>query len=290
MKKRMMYILTAALVTLIAGIIPSLYSRMEIPQYTIISGEGLNKLDSPNGAVTDDNRVFIANSKKNSIAVFNLEGEFQFPIGRFGENDGELQFPVDVELYQDQLFVADLGNNRIQVFTKEGQFLDLFPRERNIKPAAITIAFDKVYVSDIYSQTIKVYSPTGKLLQEFGARGKERLNYANGLTVMDNGDVVVSDSQNNRIAVFDSNGSYKGHLLKNEKLGFPKGMTNIEGDILVADATKKSIYRFSASGKFEEKVLGDIELEFPVDVSVSNQFNVITDNGKNEVILARRGE
>lgn len=289
MKKKFIFFFTSAIVISLAGIIPYLYSNMNLPETITITGEGLNRLDSPNGAVTDDKNVYVVNSKKNTVSVFDLEGKFQYPIGKVGENDGELQFPVDVELYRNQLYIADLGNNRIQVFTKDGQFLDIFPRERNIKPAAIAIAFDKIYVSDVSSQTVKVYSPTGILLQELVTEGEGKLNYANGLTVLENGDVAVSDSQNHRIQLFHSNGNYKGTFVKDEQLGFPKGITQEGDDILVADALKKAIYRFSSKGEFKEKVLRKIPLEFPTDVSVSNKFIVITDSGNNKVILIRRG-
>lgn len=288
MKNKFVFFFASAIVVSLSVIIPYFYANMDQPENVTIRGEGLNQLDSPNGAVTDDKNVYVVNSKKNTISVFDLEGKFQYPIGKAGENEGELQFPVDVELYGNQLYIADLGNNRIQVFTKEGQFLDLFPRERNIKPAAIAIADDKIYISDVSSQTVKVYTPTGILIQELVGEGDGKLNYANGLTVLENGDVVVSDSQNHRIQLFHGDGTFKGTLSMDEHLAFPKGMALEGEDLLVADALEKAIYRFSLKGEFKEKVGGKIPMEYPTDVSVSKKFIVITDSGNNEVILIRR--
>ncbi len=46
--------------------------------------------------------------------------------GQRGDRPGELREPVAIVVAGDEIFVSDAGNNRIQVFDREGRFLRQF--------------------------------------------------------------------------------------------------------------------------------------------------------------------
>lgn len=61
---------------------------------------------------------------KNQLHAFNLDGENLFTIGRYGTSAGGFKDPNDVFVHKGQYYVADKGNNRVQVFAADGQFVE----------------------------------------------------------------------------------------------------------------------------------------------------------------------
>jgi tetratricopeptide (TPR) repeat protein/DNA-binding beta-propeller fold protein YncE len=61
---------------------------------------------------------------KNSLHAFALDGSNIFSIGRYGSAPGGFNKPNDVFIQGGNYYVADKGNNRIQVFGPDGLFLE----------------------------------------------------------------------------------------------------------------------------------------------------------------------
>ncbi|MFQ5824487.1 MAG: NHL repeat-containing protein [bacterium] len=78
---------------------------------------GKKILHNPNGlAWTEDNKLFVADSGNNRIVIFNTEHEPIYFWGEEGEKIGAFKNPVDVAIFQNQIYVLDSDNSRIQVF------------------------------------------------------------------------------------------------------------------------------------------------------------------------------
>lgn len=98
------------------------------------AGEGLNQLDSPYQISTDGKRLVVADSANNRILVWKSipvangqPADFQIKITDHstGSQDwfglpqhARLAMPQGVFIYKDSLFVGDVGNNRVLVWTK----------------------------------------------------------------------------------------------------------------------------------------------------------------------------
>jgi sugar lactone lactonase YvrE len=112
------------------------------------SGEGPGQISQPSGiAIGPDGSAYLADSGNNRIDVFSAEGVFIRSIGKEAipsecdkehcQNDergvaGVLSNPKDVVLDSaGNLFVADYGNNRIDVFSAEGIFIRAFGKGVN---------------------------------------------------------------------------------------------------------------------------------------------------------------
>jgi sugar lactone lactonase YvrE len=103
-----------------------------------VAGDGTGELlNEPNDVVTAPNGdVFVAdghsgqnqNAPPNTvarIAKFSSDGKFIKTWGKLGSGPGEFKTPHGLALdSQGRLFVADRGNDRIQIFDQEGTFLD----------------------------------------------------------------------------------------------------------------------------------------------------------------------
>ena len=61
---------------------------------------------------------------KNSLHAFKHDGNTIFSIGRYGSSPGGFNKPNDVFIQGGNYYVADKGNNRVQVFGPDGLFLE----------------------------------------------------------------------------------------------------------------------------------------------------------------------
>ena len=78
---------------------------------------------------------FISDSGNHRIVKFNQNWEQTLTFGQRGEEDGEFQYPLCVSIGDnDLLYVTDLNNNRIQIFSPFGQFLSSIEQADNSSP------------------------------------------------------------------------------------------------------------------------------------------------------------
>ncbi|MEM9813225.1 MAG: hypothetical protein AAF913_11180, partial [Pseudomonadota bacterium] len=94
-----------------------------------IAGEFLEPVDvavCPTTAPGDfAGRVFVADRARDVIQVFNSDGDYIFHFGRSGGDRGELSAPVGIDVDLNcNVYVADRGNARAQMFDGNGAFLE----------------------------------------------------------------------------------------------------------------------------------------------------------------------
>ena len=138
---------------------------------------------------------------------------------RKGAGDGEFNMPMGVAFDKTGLvYVSDAVNNRIQVFTKEGKFVDKFgakgsDNEKLKSPCAVCIDNNNVlYVteSDNYCVSVfKINSPPfhssytrPSFLTTFAHRPESTVAYQGGIAVGKQGIVYVSDDGNDDLQLF----------------------------------------------------------------------------------------
>jgi DNA-binding beta-propeller fold protein YncE len=78
--------------------------------------------------VAGNGDIFVAEghgSGRNRVIKFNSRGEYLFEWGGSGDGPGQFNQPHSLAMdSQGRLFVADRGNNRIQIFDQDGRFQD----------------------------------------------------------------------------------------------------------------------------------------------------------------------
>ena len=134
-----------------------------------------------------------------------------------GTGDGELNGPSGLAFDKDDnLFVVDSRNHRVQVFTREGKHLRKWggygsgEDEFNLPWG---IGLDKeanVYVADWNNHRVQKFTPEGKYLATFGkeGRGAGELHRPSSVAIDDDGDVYVTDWGNDRLNIYDSEGGF----------------------------------------------------------------------------------
>jgi sugar lactone lactonase YvrE len=87
------------------------------------------------------------------ISVFSREGKYLRSFGKLGSGPGEFRTPHDIFIDdKDRLFVADRGNQRIQVLDLEGKMLAQWKQYG--RPSGIALRGGLVYVADSESNGV----------------------------------------------------------------------------------------------------------------------------------------
>ena len=131
-------------------------------------------------------------------------------IGCQGTGCSRFQNPFGVAIDQEgRIFVADSGNHRIQVFSRDGAFLSQFgshgagPGQLN-QPVGIAIDQEgRIIVVEHLSHRIQVFSRDGAFLSQFGSHGAGpgQLNQPVGIAIDQEGRLLVGDCHNHRLQV-----------------------------------------------------------------------------------------
>ena len=191
---------------------------------TITPGTTDAKFNMPQGIAYDheDNLLFVADTGNNRIMVFdvslidngesatNVLGQITFTENDPGTTDSELNNPVGLvyDSDNDQLFVADTGNNRIMVFD-------------------VSLIDNGESATNVLGQTIFTENDPGTTDSE--------LNNPVGLVYNSDSDqLFVADTGNNRIMVFDVSSIDNGESATNvidqsQDLSFGKNIAGKSG-------------------------------------------------------------
>ena len=96
------------------------------------AASGPGRFDSPRDVTASlNNRVFVADTNNDRIQSFDLSGNYVGEWGASGTGDGQFDRPQGVFIRNQNsvtttVFVADTGNDRVQMFANDGTYLDQF--------------------------------------------------------------------------------------------------------------------------------------------------------------------
>lgn len=211
----------------------------------------------------------------------------QAPVGQFNEPCG-LAIAGDGSVY-----VSDVGNQRIQVFSPTGQFVRAWGALGNGEGqfagpcgVAVTLA-GEIVVADTYNSRIQVFTPAGEFLRTWGAWGDipGRFYDPSGVAVGLDGTIYVVEGGNDRVQQFTpdgqfvrtwgSQGSGPGQFL--DPFGVAVGP---DGSVYVTEKGNHRVQRFSAAGQFlgmwgsQGSGAGQFEEPFSVAVAANGTVHV----------------
>ena len=195
-----------------------------------------------------DNEVLIADCGNSRIQRFNFQtGTVVKSFGKFGEEKGELNNPVDVTVDdKERIVVTEWGNNRIQVMSKEGESIFTFGDNGSEKlqyPNCCILNKNIFLVSDGGNHCIKAFYQSGTFLYKFGKEGNQDGQFTTpyGLLIDGSNNLLVCDSGNSRVQQFSLDGRFTGKSITH--LSKPKVITKApDGRILVSSHNDKKVY------------------------------------------------
>ena len=180
---------------------------------TAVGGQRGNKqleFSYPTGVTVNhrNRKVYICDQGNHRVQILNVDLTFSSSCG-----SGDGQFNVLWNVAFDStgnVYVADGGGRRIQVFTAEGKFLRKFGKKGSgdgeLKyPSSVSIDSDDiVYVTELKNHHVFMFTSEGQFLRSFGTKGEGpgQFNNPHGIAVDREGLVYVCDCGNDRLQMF----------------------------------------------------------------------------------------
>lgn len=279
MKKKTIYKLMSAIVVLSVALFAVIYyfhlqdDAIKVasnvkggpPQLSyFIQGDLNTPLTKPMDVSKIGQFVYVTDTNNKQIQVFDSSGTPIFKFGKQGSGKGQFQFPYGITGDKGgNVYVADLYNGNISIFTPKGKFIKYFTDENKksdfIKsPGGLRIYNKKLYITDIQNSKVLIYDLKGKKLLEIAAAvdKNDPLNAPNAVTVDDDQNIYVSDTGNQRLVVFDKTGKFIRQIngstdgKGDSKFVNPRGI-GIKGDgtLLMVDNMTHFVYGFDKKGK-----------------------------------------
>jgi DNA-binding beta-propeller fold protein YncE len=129
-------------------------------------------------AIGPDNQLYIVDQGRSRIARFDPGSEsYSLVWGSSGSGEGQFNGPTGIAVSNDLVFVADLGNGRVQVFDLDGKFVRLWEMPSWKKSAGEfpDVLFDAerkgVYVTSSGADTVLVFDVNGNPGPNLGCNG-----------------------------------------------------------------------------------------------------------------------
>ena len=125
------------------------------------------------GAAIDDQTIVLLDGEK--LKFYKLDGRMRFEVGSSGDADGKFDSPKGLFLTKDKVYIADTGNQRVQVFSRDGIYLNKISNPKNSekiifkKPVRVTVDnSNNMFVLDKEAKQVLVFDPNRSLLYRIG--------------------------------------------------------------------------------------------------------------------------
>ena len=143
-------------------------------------------------------------------------GQFVTSFGGYGQKgskEGEFNDPLGVALHNNQVYVCDRNNHRIQVFDLDFNFIRPIGsrgKGRGEFDRPLDVKFDTdgyMYVAEFGNQRVQVLDRSGHFIRVFGEKRKGKLRGPTALHI-DDKYVYVSDNHGHCIVVYETSGQF----------------------------------------------------------------------------------
>ena len=174
------------------------------------SGSGAGQFNYPEGIAIDTHgNVWVSDTYNARVEEFSEEGEYLKTVGTEGTGEEKLTEPEGLAVdSHGNLWVTEWLDSVVE-YKENGEFVRRFGTEgrgngKFERPFGVAIGpSGGVWVGDIGTDRIEEFSELGEYISQFGSGGSGEdqfsFGYPMGLAFDENGDVLIADSNNNRI-------------------------------------------------------------------------------------------
>ncbi|XP_067204863.1 RING finger protein nhl-1-like [Linepithema humile] len=215
--------------------------------------------------------IFVTDKWKHCIFVFDHKGELVRRMCNKGYGELELRSPEGIAFHPERsvLYVADTGNNRIQILKKDGTYLDSIGSKSTHtsgsirfctinqiasqlnQPTDVAVTITCIAVADSGNHQVKVFDHDGQILHTIGSVGtaKGLFRSPEVLKIDKKGYIIVGDAGNGRVQIFSPEGEFLRVLgaknTKGHKFAWISGVLVTNNyNILISDSKDNLIYLF----------------------------------------------
>jgi len=153
--------------------------------------------------------LYITGNNNHKVMVYDYSGKLLHQWGGQGTNRGEFRYPATISLFDNNVYVVDVLNSRVQIFNAKGE-LQAISGEWGVLPGQLFrpkgVALDKkgnIYVSDSYLEMIQVFSSAIRFRYVLADNGKPyKFTSAAGITIDRHNRLYVCEMLKNKVSLF----------------------------------------------------------------------------------------
>ena len=203
---------------------------------------------------------------------------------------GVLNNPSSIAIHYKtgNVYIADVFNNRVQVFSCNGDYLFMFSKKMN-KPMGICVSQNNVFVTQYNSHCINMYELEGKIVKSVGSYGygKVQFNEPLGLDVSDRtNNIYVCDCYNHRIQILTEELKYHS-MLGIDLLKYPLDVKVTRNRVLVLAESDPSMFVFDSDHVLTNKLITRCvgkQTNNPLCFDIDREYNIIMSDCRNHCV------
>ena len=263
-------------------------------------------LNAPHGIAINDTHIFVADTNRHRIQIFDNMGNYVSKIGgpSAGSGNGQFNEPTGITTSAAHIFVSDKFNHRIQIFDHSGNFVNQIGGNGTgsggrgsgngelTSPTYIVTNSTHLYIVDTGNNRIQIFDNNGTFVSNFGTA----FAFLSPEGIDTNGThIFVVDTNNNQIHILDLDGNTVREFgdmgTGNGNFSGPRGIAVSDTHIFVADRGNNRIQIFDINGTYVNQ-FGEFgtdagEFKSPVGIATNNTHLLVTEaNGHRVQVFA----
>ena len=200
-----------------------------------------------------------------------------------------------MKVNEERVYVADCGNNRVQVFTKAGVYVKSIGDRGGadgglVFPIGVSVDDQHVLVSSYGGNYVSLFEKaSGRFVRRFGTAGcgKGQFEHPGGVA-LDGEHVYVVDRFNHRLQVWTKGGMFvrvigSGEGTGAEQLKMASGVAVDEKHVFVCDCESIRVFRKS-DGMYVRSVSDGLETSVFTGISIKDDQIFVTDSNHQRVV------
>ena len=167
------------------------------------------KMNEPIGICISQNKMFVTQLNDNCINMYELEGKLVKGVGSEGNGKAQFNNPLglDVSDRNNNIYVCDCYNHRIQILTEELNYHSMLGIDLLKYPRDVKVTRDRVLVLDGSDPCMFVFNSDHVLTNRLITRGDgKQTNYPRCFDIDREYNIIMSDCSNHCVYVFNQEG------------------------------------------------------------------------------------
>ena len=167
------------------------------------------EINEPVGICISQNKVFVTQFRGNCINMYELEGKLIKSVGSEGNGEAQFKHPfgLDVSDRNNNIYVCDCDNHRIQILTEELKYHSMLGIDLLKYPCDVKVTRDRVLVLDCSDPCMFVFNSDHVLINRLITRGDgKQTNNPCCFDIDREYNIIMSDYWNHCVYVFNQEG------------------------------------------------------------------------------------
>ena len=167
------------------------------------------KMKEPVGICISQNKVFVTQLSANCINMYELEGKLIKSVGSEGNGKAQFNYPVglDVSDRNNNIYVCDFYNHRIQILTKELKYHSMLRIYLLRDPLDVKVTRDRVLVLARSDPCMFVFNSDHVLINRLITKGdSKQTSNPRRFDIDREYNIIMSDVRNHCVYVFNQEG------------------------------------------------------------------------------------